>query len=82
MYAHGPIIPGLGSGRKEIECGAGVKRGVGIARVGEGREKVVCVGFGSGYFARWEQGVEQDIALGRRNEGRWACGGRGGWKCS
>jgi hypothetical protein len=48
VRVHEPMTPLLSSGRKEIECGAGrAKRGVdGIAWLGDGRNKVVCVGFG------------------------------------
>ncbi|KAK3299410.1 uncharacterized protein B0H64DRAFT_388401 [Chaetomium fimeti] len=50
-HVHEPIIPTLGSGRKEIECGAKIsgRKNAGLTPLGHGKDGVVCVGFGFGF---------------------------------
>lgn len=49
-HPHEPIIPALGSGRKEIECVVVLlgRKNAGLTSLGHGKDGVVCVGFGSG----------------------------------
>ena len=50
-HPHEPIIPMLGSGRKEIECVVALlgRKNAGLTSLGHGKDGVVCVGFGSGF---------------------------------